>query len=278
MNTKKACVIGSNVKKSLSPTIFNYWFKKYKINGEYLHKEIKNNLFKKEVKPLITNKEFSGFNITIPFKEKIIPYLGTIDKHSSRIGAVNCTTRIRNKLRGQNTDWLGFNESIKKKKINKGTAIVIGYGGASKAIIYSLIFQKFKKIKIFNRTFKKIKNIKSFPSPTSSTAFKNISPHKLKELHKHLSTATLIINTTPINVLKNIPKKTENKINRKAFGFDIAYRPKTGTGFLKNFQHNQRINGMQMLVCQAAPCFKLWFGTLPQTNDKKLFNLLYKKK
>ena len=177
---KKAYVVGINASMSLSPTIFNYWFKKYKIKGEYGFKEITENNFNKTISAILKEKDLCGLNITIPFKEKIIEHLHSIDKNSEQIGAVNCIIKTENGFEGTNTDWIGFEESIKwqekhntRKISRKETAIVIGYGGAAKAIIYSLLKTGFKKIRVFNRSFSKIKNLK------------NISPHKLEEIENY---------------------------------------------------------------------------------------------
>ena len=79
---KKAYVIGKNVSKSLSPTIFNYWFKKYNIEGEYEFKEISESDFNNIIPSILKEKDLCGLNITIPFKEKIIEHLHSIDKYA----------------------------------------------------------------------------------------------------------------------------------------------------------------------------------------------------
>ena len=89
MKHGKVYVIGTKVRTSLSPTIFKYWFKKHNIDGYYGYKEIHENSFDKEIKPILQEEEVCGLNITMPFKEKIIPYLNLIDHHSKKIGAVN---------------------------------------------------------------------------------------------------------------------------------------------------------------------------------------------
>ena len=159
---KKAYVIGINASKSLSPTIFNYWFKKHNIKGEYGFKEIDEKNFNNIIPTILKEKDLCGLNITIPFKEKIIEYLNSIDKNAEQIGAVNCISKTKEGFEGTNTDWIGFEESIKwqekhstSKITKKETAIVIGYGGAAKAIIYSLLKTGFKKIRVFNRSFTK---------------------------------------------------------------------------------------------------------------------------
>ena len=112
MSKKKAYVIGTNVSKSLSPTIFNYWLSKYRIEAEYGYKEITEENFDREIKSTLEEDGLCGLNITIPFKEKIIQHLDILDKHSAQIGAVNCVSKIDKTLNGANTDWLGFQESL----------------------------------------------------------------------------------------------------------------------------------------------------------------------
>ena len=110
---KKAYVIGINASKSLSPTIFNYWFKKHNIKGEYGFKEIDEKNFNNIIPTILKEKDLCGLNITIPFKEKIIDYLNSIDNNAEQIGAVNCISKTKEGFEGTNTDWIGFQESIK---------------------------------------------------------------------------------------------------------------------------------------------------------------------
>ena len=100
-----------------------------------------------------------------------------------------------------------------------------------------------------------------------------IEPYEIEDLPKHINKAHLIINTTPINILSG---QTKWKINPECYGFDIVYKPWDGTGFLRNFEEKKRIEGIHMLVHQAAPCFKDWFGIDPKI-DTSLFQHLYKK-
>ena len=264
MSKKKAFVVGANVSKSLSPTIFNYWFDKYGINAEYGYKEIKKKSFDKDIKLILKEDGLCGLNITIPFKEKIIPHLDTLDKHSTQIGAVNCVSKIGKTLEGTNTDWLGFQESLKwaqehgtQKIEKKNIAIVVGYGGSAKAIIYSLSFMGFKTIRVFNRSFNKIRNIN------------NIIPHKLEELKDYFGEADLIVNTVPINFEKELrlglPRYTiVDSLNATGHGFDAVYN--YNTLFLDHISYPKRIYGIHMLIHQAAPCFHKWFGIKPEVD------------
>ena len=97
---KKFYVIGNNTSKSLSPTIFNYWFKKYKISALYGFVEVKKRNIKKEVNKLLKNKEVVGLNITIPFKQKIMKHTNIISPHAAKINAVNCIKKKRRRCFG----------------------------------------------------------------------------------------------------------------------------------------------------------------------------------
>ena len=272
--TKKAYVIGSNTYKSLSPTIFNHWFQKYKIKAEYGYIEIKEENFEKEIKQILEKKDLCGLNITAPYKEKIIPHLSEIDEHSLSIGAVNCVTKTKSKIIGKNTDWLGFKNSIfwlENKKpyslnIKKNTAIVIGYGGSAKATIYALKKIGYKIIKVFNRSFEKIENLKM------------ISPYKLKDLIHYTKDADLIVNTIPKNIFYKNGKQEElikyGCYKKGNYGYDLVYTIETG--FLNLFASPDQISGIYMLIHQAAPCFQMWFNIKPEINNE-LINIVLKK-
>ena len=249
---KKAYVIGGGVKKSLSPYIFNYWFKKYNINASYEFREIKIESFDEEIKEILKEKNVCGLNVTIPFKELIQRSLDAADTHSKKIGAVNCVSRINNQWVGRNTDWIGFSKSgsslFKKKLIKK--AIVLGYGGASKGIIYALKKDGFSEISVFNRTYKKLKNLKGD---------KTIRLVNLDEVKKKIFSHDIVINTTPVDILEGLEGGIQES---NILAYDIVYAPKE-TGFLSHFKKTKRLYGLQMLVYQAAPCFKEWFGIEP---------------
>ncbi|HJO13388.1 MAG: shikimate dehydrogenase [Pelagibacteraceae bacterium] len=275
MSKARAFVVGTNVNKSLSPTIFNYWFEKYRISAEYKHKEIKEENFDKEIKLILKDDKLRGLNITTPFKEKIITHLDVLEKHSVQIGAVNCVTKTEKKLEGMNTDWTGFEDSLKwaqkhktPKIKRKNIAVVIGYGGSAKAIIYSLLFMGFRTIKVFNRSFDKIYNLKK------------IKPHKLEELEDHFSGADLIVNTVPRNIIKNHCPNLRRQLaingpNSTGHGFDAVYN--YPTFFLDYIAFAKRIDGIHMLIHQAIPCFHKWFGIKPEA-DAELVRILIDKR
>ena len=291
MSKKKAYVVGTNVSSSLSPTIFKYWFKKYNIDGEYGFIELKESSFNKKIMPILNDRDLVGLNITMPFKEKIIAYLPEhlLDPASREIGAVNWIYKTpEGEWCGSNSDFKGFQRSAESYFIKKNTAIVVGYGGVAKAIIYTLINElKYSKIKIFNRSYEKIKSLPKIklsvdhenPHHNGKQNLSNkhiIEAHKLEKLEQHTEGADLIINTTPINILGHSKKWN---ISQDTVGFDVVYKPVGGTGFLNHFVPPKRIEGINMLVHQAAPCFGKWFekGGFEPKFDDSLLKALNKK-
>ena len=258
---KKFYVVGNRVSKSLSPTIFNYWFRKHKIKASYEYLELNEKNFDLKIREKLADKKVVGMNITIPFKKKIIKHVKTMDKHANKIGAVNCLKNGKI-IKGTNTDWDGYYRTlpIRKEILNK-KILLIGYGGAALAIHYVLNMMGFKHITILNRSKKKLSFIKK-TNYTKSTNF----------LSNYLKSAEIIINTTPKNPIKKTNKKL---INQNVLLSDIVYSPKE-TAFLKQFPKNKKIYGISMLLEQAASSFKFWFGYRPKI-DTELIRILDKK-
>ena len=268
----KAYVVGSQTSKSLSPTIFNYWFKKYNIEGEYSFLEVDEKKFEEEIKKKFEDPSVCGLNITIPFKEKVVSLISETDNHSKLIGAVNCITKNKKKLFGKNTDWIGFKKSIlffekKTKRINRNKATIIGYGGSSKAILYALNNMGYLYVDLWNRSFDKIENITRFDKI-------KIYPKKLDiKIFDIDMNSSIVINTIPTNYYYKNNKNSFLK-SSNTFGYDLVYNIRTD--FLKRFPKTKQVHGISLLVHQAAPCFELWFNKKP-TIDEDLYSILYKK-
>ena len=111
-------VVGNKSSKSLSPLIFNHWFKKYNIKAKYSFVECTPKNFDEIIIKKINDKKVQGFNVTIPFKKNILKHLQTKNIHAKKIGAVNCVT-VGKKIKGINTDWKGYLSSIKEQNISK---------------------------------------------------------------------------------------------------------------------------------------------------------------
>ena len=239
MSIKKTYgLIGKNIDYSFSVKYFGQKFNDEKIiDSEYVNFDLReiedfNNL---EI------LKINGLNVTIPYKEKIITYLDEVDKAASIIGAVNTIAKKDNKLIGYNTDYIGFIESF-KNNLNFKNALILGTGGASKAIQYAL------NIKNINFDIGSRKNNKKYIS--------------YDLINKRIKDYDLIINTTPLGTFPDVSKKPKinyKLINANHFCYDLIYNPEK-TSFLKECEKKgaRIMNGLEMLKSQAEESWIIW--------------------
>jgi shikimate dehydrogenase len=236
-------LIGKNINYSFSSDYFNKKFKNQNFDKySYQNFDIQN--ITEITKILNDNPNLKGLNVTIPYKESVIPFLDTISKKAKKIGAVNCIKINKNgKLKGYNTDWFGFYKSI-QPHINKNQkALVFGTGGASKAILFAL-----KKLKI------KYLIVSRFPNK-SQISYQDLT----KKIFKKYK---ILINTTPVGTfpdVKNCISIPYEYVTEKNLAYDLIYNPEI-TQFLQNCKDNgsKTINGYEMLVTQAEMSFEIW--------------------
>ncbi|WP_340170889.1 shikimate dehydrogenase [Lacinutrix sp.] len=238
-------LIGKDISYSFSR---NYFKKKFEIEGvknvSYENFDIKDiATFKSKLKQ---ETDINGYNVTIPFKETIIPYLDKLNKKAKIIGAVN-TIKISKKGQfiGYNTDYYGFKKSLKPllKPYHKN-ALILGTGGASKAIAYALKSLDIKYVFISRNASEKAK-------------------YTYNELTETIiNTHQIIINCTPLGTfpdINNCPNIPYQAITNKHLLFDLIYNP-SETKFLKLGKQNKAvtINGEQMLLLQAEKSWQIW--------------------
>ena len=262
----KAGVIGFPISHSLSPIIHNFYLKKHNINGTYEAFAIPHENFEESIKNLVNQQNLSGFNITIPHKEKIYNLCHHLSKTAQITKAVNTLLVMQNgNFFGHNSDGEGFiknffNHCPNYQFINK-KCLVIGAGGASRAIVYSLISQKVKKIFITNRDHQKalklIADFKDFSQQNSVEL--EFTP--LKTTFDFLNQIDLIINSTSLGMI-NQPKLDIDISNAKktAIVYDIVYKPLI-TDILQQAKELDLkiITGIGMLIEQALVGFEVWF-------------------
>lgn len=242
-------IIGYPLKHSFSKKFFTEKFEKENIDAEYLNFEIPDiSHFPDIVKSYPTLK---GFNVTIPYKEKIIPFLTDLDPRTREIGAVNVIKVIRNgnniSLIGYNSDIIGFQDSI-EPLINKDIhhkALILGTGGASKAVQGGLQNLGIRWMYV-SRT----------PSK-DQISYTDISKDVMDEY-------TVIINASPLGTHPNIeeaPDVPYNLITSKHLLYDLVYNP-AETKFLRLGRENGAAvkNGAEMLELQARAAWKIWNG------------------
>ena len=245
----------------MSPKIHNFWFKKYNIDAIYEKREAKEIELTDIIKE-IREEKIEGANVTVPFKQKIIPHLDDLSERSNKTKSVNTIIRNGDKIIGDNTDIYGFTQSLKNHSLELlgKIALIIGAGGVAPSIITGLENLGVKKIFIKNRTFKKIENLK-----------KKFPRIELLKWDDHID-FDIVINATSLGL------KEEDKINlnfdnlksQKIF-YDTIYNPPM-TNFLKNAKQKEHkiINGKLMLFLQAQKAFEIWTKILPELNEEFL--------
>ena len=260
---KAVGIIGNPLKQSLSPYLHNYWIKKYGLSSYYLPIPIDNI---RNLKVAIKKLNFLGLNITIPYKKSIINQLDSIDSGARKIEAVNTLSYVNNKLKGFNTDIIGFKKGLLKKKWNKKRPVIIfGAGGAAEAIIYFLKLENIKDITVVNRTKKRAEVIaKKYKNIKHSTDFKL----DIKE-------AGLVINTSSLGMIGYPELKIKlNKVNKEAVIYDIVYNP-INTHLINEAKRQKLefVTGLDMFVEQARASFEIWFKIKPNINISLINNI-----
>ncbi|MEW9500504.1 shikimate dehydrogenase [Jeotgalibacillus marinus] len=259
-------VIGYPIEQSKSPLMHNYWLKDQAIDGHYQAFEVQ----PLELKEAVTGMKvlgLSGWNVTIPFKEAIIPLLDQIDPAAKAIGAVNTVVVQGGQLIGKNTDGLGFVQSLIEKRsiqqIKQSSILIIGAGGAAKGIYYALSQLSPMTIRVTNRTFER-----------AASLVENMNNNELnvaittQEAQQKLSHFDIIINTTSVGMFPEIDHLPidVSEIKQGALAVDIIYNP-LKTRFLRKASENgaDTLNGVGMFVHQGALAFKEWTGKKPNT-------------
>ena len=262
---KQGAVLGFPVHHSLSPKIHQYWLDKYNINGNYKAIEVAPENLANQINFMKKNA-FYGANITIPLKVKIIDLCDEVSNTAQKIGAVNTISFRENKIIGDNTDAQGFISDCKKQShisnFQNKIILLIGAGGASRAIIYALLEERVAKIIIVNRTVERAQELAQFFN-IYSTKFEI-----LPEIKQVTESVDLIVNSSSqgMNGINDI------EIDFAKFSqpiiYDIIYKP-LETKFIKDAKKSNlvAINGLGMLLFQAAHAFEIWFDIFPEIDN-----------
>ena len=269
---KKFGIIGNPIKHSLSPVLHNYWFKKYKIDANYSIIDLKDENNLPEIIDQIKNKELSGINVTLPYKQKIVSHVDTIVNDAEITSSVN-TIYLDNQgnIIGENTDVFGLQAAYLKEIDNasKKKALVIGAGGVSPSVILSLQKSGIQEISITNRTREKCIFLKN-----KFSSLKMIEWNKLQEEIKNFD---IIINATSLGLKGNKDFDFNfEKIKSNLIYIDTIYNPlETKTlKYLKKMDIKV-FNGLNMFIYQGQKAFYLWNKINPEI-DEKLIDLLVK--
>lgn len=255
-----AGVMGDPIAHSLSPMLHNGWLKAEGIHGEYVPMQVKAQALELALKSL-PSKGFQGCNITIPHKEAALRIVDEVEEVAEIIGAVNTVVVQGDKLLGFNTDAYGFWENLKPHIKNKEKTlshpVVLGAGGAARAIVYALDKAGATQIHIIARDPEKAEALAQVSEKITISDF--------DDLGLHLSAASLLVNTTPLGMKgKEASTWDLSRLSKDALVTDIVYNP-IHTQLLKDAKArgNVAVDGLGMLIHQALPGFEAWFGTRP---------------
>ena len=252
-------IIGDPVSHSLSPLMHNYAFRKLNIKAVYGAFRVKPEDLENAIKG-IRALNIKGLSVTIPHKENVMKYLDEIDEIGLEIGAINTIVNKEGILKGYNTDWLGVLYAFEKNGVNlrDKKIVILGAGGASKAVIYAVKKGGAKKIEVYNRTFEKAQKL--------ADKFKIIA-RPWEELDR--SSGDIIIQTTSVGLKEWKSPVEEEILKRFKIAMDIVYSPLKTKFLTLAEKYAKIIDGLQMLVYQGVEQFKLWTGKEPPTEEIK---------
>jgi len=253
---KTFAVIGDPIEHSLSPTIHNAAYRELDIECTYIAYRIPKGELAMGIESLKKIK-IAGFNVTIPHKIEMMKYLDDVDENCKKIGAVNTVLNDDGILRGFNTDMDGFLEPIKSKEIEikNSKILMLGAGGAARAIIAGFQKENAKKITIVNRTKSKGNELAEF---SNRLGLSSVSK-SIEDMNDFESEFDIIVNASSLG-LKNEVNIIPNKLfNEKTTVYDIVYKPiKTDLINIAKEKKCKIVFGYEMLLGQAIRSFEIW--------------------
>ncbi len=257
-----AGLMGWPVMHSRSPILHNYWLSKYGLSGSYLPLAIEPKGLAAALRALPA-LGFSGCNLTIPHKEAALALVDHVDPLARKIGAINCViVRKDGSLEGRNTDGWGYIESIRETfpqwRADQGPIVILGAGGAARAILANLIDQGAKEIRLINRSQDRALALAQEFGPI-------IQVQDWQMRQEALAGAALLINTTSQG-MQGQPALVLglDLLPASALVSDIVYIPRlTPLLIAAQLRGNAIVPGLGMLLHQARPSFEAWFGILP---------------
>ena len=261
--TRLAAVVANPIKHSISPFIHNSAFEATNTNGVYLAWEVDEAELAETVAN-IRRYQMYGINLSMPYKEQVIPYLDRLSEEACLIGAVNTVVNREGTLIGYNTDGKGFFKSLPSFKISRKRVVLLGAGGAAKAILAQAILDGVSQISVFVRSSSIEKTRPYLEKIQNATGFRVdlFALEDIQELQDSITQADLLVNATNVGMDgSSQPIPTSIVLPEKLMVADVIYQP-FETPFLKwaKEQGNQSINGLGMLLYQAAEAFEFWTG------------------
>lgn len=265
MTKPLAAVIGWPISQSKSPRIHGHWLKTHGISGDYLPLAVKPEDFVSEVAAL-PSKGFVGANVTLPHKETALANATEVTDRARAIGAANTLVFLPGGgYRADNTDGEGFINNLKQNApdwdASSGPALVLGAGGAARAILYSLLTEGAPEIILANRT-------KDRAETLAAEFGDKITVIDWTETSDATAKATTIVNTTSLGMTGQAALDLSLQCSPNTLVTDIVYNP-LQTDLLKQATDKgfQTVDGLGMLLHQAVPGFEAWFGIRPTVDE-----------
>lgn len=267
-HTAVAGVIGWPVAHSLSPRLHGYWLTHHGVDGAYLPLPVMPDRLPDAIKGLRA-LGFRGANVTIPFKEAVIPLIDALTPVARQIGAVNTLiVDADGKITGTNTDASGFLDNLRdgapQWDANRPAA-VLGAGGAARAVCAALLGAGVPEVRLFNRTFDKAETLAAHFRPHFKAAIRPL-PLSPKVWEGSLADVGVVVNTTSLGMTGHPPIELDlGVVPHDAVVADIVYNP-LRTPFLAAAEARglATVDGLGMLLFQARAGFHHWFGEMPE--------------
>lgn len=262
MPVKYFAVIGDPVGHSLSPALHNWVFEQLDLEAHYEIIEAKELGFAGVIDRLRSG-ELEGINVTIPYKQKVVSHLDSVSPETRIMGVANCVVRKNHTLTGFDTDWIGFSRSLQRNgvKVRGGAFVILGAGGAARAVLYSLLTENVGKVCVVNRHVQKAKKIISLMSDMNSgTDLRALAPYRLAS---SLTENVVIVNCTPVGMSPNVNATPLSAalLRPGQTVVDIIYSPRK-TRLLSNAERlgAKTVNGLDMFIFQGLASLDLWFS------------------
>ncbi len=267
----KACVIGWPIEHSRSPLIHGHWLSAYGIDGSYTKAAVRPGEFEDFISTMAV-RGFAGANVTLPHKEAALGCAGSADDAARAIGAANTLWFENGTLHASNTDAYGFLANLDERAPgwdkDRSAALVLGAGGAARAVLHALLIRSFRDIILVNRTRARADALAAhFKGPVRVVDW--------DERDGLAGGCTLAVNTTTLGMTGQAPLEFSlDSADEAMVVADLVYAPlKTELIAGAEARGLRSVDGLGMLLHQAVPGFEKWFGVRPDVSDE-LRNLL----
>jgi shikimate dehydrogenase len=258
-----ACVFGNPIEQSKSPIIHQMFAAQCGINLHYTKRYAEVSDFVQSAESFFAQEGTIGANVTMPFKQDALAWVSTLSSQAQRAGAVNTIIRKDDHFVGDNTDGIGLVNDLKNHHVQLESArvLMVGAGGAAKGVLPALIDAGVSDISIYNRTLQKADDLVA-----ETTLFKD---DVAKTYTAEQTSFDLIINATSLSLYNELPALPDTIFSNQPTIYDMVYHP-SPTIFMQKANSegcNKVIDGLGMLVNQAAQSFFLWFGQYPDVHE-----------